>query len=444
MQKAKVILIGMARPGFDTDLALQIYDQAISVLQSLSSKLMHPKKMATDPDEVEQIIQEFAAEKVDVLVVLFSTFVDGRFVEQITRVSNLPILLWSVPEPSTHGRLRLNSLTGLNSAAYILTRLERRYEYVYGPANELTSRLIERWLKVFAVAQQLKSAKIGVIGDYPPGFFASAADALDLERRIGPQLIKLDLEMLFNKAVSVPESSCLALIEDYKEAVSGIDDLDAEQFHKSVRFTIALQDQAKALKLDALAVRCAPEFINAYGGAACAALGELNDLGIPTSCEADILGAVSMLMQHEFTGKVVFLGDLVHANEERNTFTFWHCGSGARSLASPKTGPVAGVQPNRNLAYAFNHRLKAGPVTIARLGQTKEGYRMLIAQGEALDDIENYWGTSVEVRLSQPVMELLDVIIKSGFEFHYSIVWEDITKELEALCSWLDIPITVL
>jgi L-fucose isomerase-like protein len=151
-----------------------------------------------------------------------------------------------------------------------------------------------------------------------------------------------------------------------------------------------------------------------------------------------------MLIQYAFTGKVVFLGDLVHANEERNTFTFWHCGSGAKSLASPKTGAVAGVQPNRNLAYAFNHRLKAGPVTIARLGQTNDGYRMLIAQGKALDDIENYWGTSVEVRFSRPVMELLDVIIKGGFEFHYSIVWEDITKELEALCSWLNIPITVL
>jgi len=405
---------------------------------------MHSKKLTTDPDEVLQIIHEFAAEKVDVLVILFSTFVDGRFVEQITRVSNLPILLWSVPEPSTHGRLRLNSLTGLNSAAYILSRLERRYEYVYGPANEPTSRLIERLLKVFVVARQLKSAKIGVIGDYPPGFFASAADALDLEKRIGPQLIRLDLQQLFNKAMSVPESSYMDLIETYKETVSGIDDLDAEQVHKSVRFTIALQDQAKALGLDALAVRCAPEFINAYGGAACAALGELNDLGIPTSCEADILGAVSMLIQHEFTGKVVFLGDLVHANEERNTFTFWHCGSGAKSLASPKTGAVAGVQPNRNLAYAFNHRLKPGPVTVARLGQTRDGYRMLIAQGEALDDIENYWGTSVEVRFSRPVMELLDIIIKNGFEFHYSIVWEDISKELEALCSWLNIPITVL
>jgi L-fucose isomerase-like protein len=151
-----------------------------------------------------------------------------------------------------------------------------------------------------------------------------------------------------------------------------------------------------------------------------------------------------MLIQQLLTGQATYLGDLVHLDRERNTCTFWHCGVGPFSLASQRTGPVAGVQPNRNFGFALNNALKSGPVTIARLGQSADGFRMLIIRGEALDTPNRFTGTSVEVRLEQPAQTVLDKVIYGGFEHHFSLVWKDIAAELVELCSLMQIPFVTL
>ena len=282
-----------------------------------------------------------------------------------------------------------------------------------------------------------------MVGGHPPGFFASDADALSLAGAIGASLVPLDLQNLFEEARKVPEARYRQLLSEDRRVVSGIDKLDSGQTKRSIQFTAALSDRVRTMELDAVAVKCWPEFFNEYKAVACSTIGHLNDAGVPAACETDVLGAVSMLIEHYLTDKVVFLGDMVHICEQRNSAIFWHCGAGAVSLASPKTGAAAGVQPNRDLAYAFDHRLKSGRVSLMRLGQSDTGYRMFVARGEAKDDEEHYWGTSVEVLFERPVKEFLDMIISKNFEFHFSIVWEDIVAELIEFCSLLNIPITV-
>jgi L-fucose isomerase-like protein len=443
MKAVNVVLLGLARQGFDTDLAARLHGESLEALARINVEVVHPGKLLSEPAEAEESVKELTGPQTDALIVQLATFVDGRFIAQIAAAADLPILLWSFPEPEASGRLRLNSLTGLNSAAYVLGRLGRKFKYVYGPPGEESVARIESWLKAALAARRLKAARIGVVGGHPPGFFASGADPLALTRILGTRLVPLDLETLFAEAEAVPEARTRELLEQDRRVVAGLDDLDSGQLTRSTRFTAALGDRIKSLGIDAVAVKCWPEFFNSYRAVACSTLGHLNDAGIPAACETDILGAVSMLAEHYLTGKVTFLGDMVHVAEERNSAVFWHCGAGAVSLASPKTGAAAGVQPNRDLAYAFNHRLRAGEVTLMRLGQTGKGYRMFIARGEALDDREHYWGTSVEVRFQRPVGELLDTIITEGFEFHFSIVWEDIRAELEELCALLGIPATI-
>lgn len=213
-----------------------------------------------------------------------------------------------------------------------------------------------------------------------------------------------------------------------------------EQVVKSTQFSLALKDAVGEVKAAAVAVRCWPEFFNEYGAAACSTLSHFVEDGIPVACEADSLGAVTMLVQHYLTGFPTYLADLVYAHRGCNTCTFRHCGVGAFSLAPERTGPVAGVQPNRNFGVALNNALKSGPVTIARLGQSAGGFRMLIFRGETLDTPNRFTGTSVEIRLEKPVQEALDTVIYGGFEHHFSLVWKDIAAELVEMCSLMNIP----
>lgn len=91
------------------------------------------------------------------------------------------------------------------------------------------------------------------------------------------------------------------------------------------------------------------------------------------------------------------------------------------------------------MGFAFNNRLKGGPVTVARVGQWNPGFRMRVLRG-ALGDGDGFRGTSVEVRFERPVREVLDQMIYAGFEHHYSLVRADIVPQLIELCSLLEIP----
>jgi L-fucose isomerase-like protein len=440
MATGQVILLGVARPGFDTDLALRLYRDSAGLLEKLGYSVLRPEGLLTDPDEAGKAATSYAGKGADALIVQFSTFTDGRFLTSIVSALDLPVLVWSLPEPEVGGRLRLNSLTGGNLAASILVRLGRPFKVVYRlPSDAQAQAEIGPWLAAARAAARLKQAVIAEVGNPPPGFYTSTVDALELMRAIGVRLTRIDLQTVLTQAAQIPAARYQPLIDADQKRVKGLPQLASDQVVRSTQFTLALRDALGTPAPEAVSVRCWPEFFNEYKAAACSTLSHLIEDGIQAACEADTLGAVTMLMQHLLTGLPTFLGDLVHVDEQRNSGTFWHCGVSAFSLASPKTGPVAGVQPNRNLGFAFNHSLKTGPVTVARLGQGPQGLRLGILSGEAVDGPNTFQGTSVEVKLNGPVRETLDRILASGFEHHYALVWQDVTRELAELCRLLSL-----
>jgi L-fucose isomerase-like protein len=445
MRKGKVVMLGMARPGFDTDLALRLYRESVVLLERLGFDVAGPDGLVTDPDEAGRLAARYRETDADALIVQFSTFGDGRFLTHPVTQLDVPILMWSLPEPEVGGRLRLNSLTGANLASSLLVRVGRRFKYLYRlPDDPEAGTELSCWLRAATTVRGLRRAVVAEVGNPPPGFYTSSVDALALMQKIGPRLTRVDLQTVLQKAAQVPAERYASVIEADRAAVKGLDALAPDQVIRSTQFLLALQDALGSPPPDAVSVRCWPELFTDYKAVACSTLSHLIDAGIPAACEADTLGAVTMLIQHRLTGQATYLGDLVHVDRGRNTCVFWHCGVGAYSLASPRTGPVAGVQPNRNLGFALNNGLKSGPVTIARLGQAEGGFRMLVLKGEALDEPNRFWGTSVEVRLARPVPEVLDAVIYGGFEHHYALVWEDIAGELVELCSILGIPAVTL
>ncbi len=439
MGTGQVMFLGVARPGFDTDLALRLYRDSAGLIEKLGYAVVRPDGLLTDPDEAGKAAESFGG-RADALIVQFSTFTDGRFLTRIVNALDMPVLVWSLPEPEVGGRLRLNSLTGGNLAASILVRLGRQFKVVYRlPSDAQAQAEIGPWLAAAQTAARLKQSVIAEVGNPPPGFYTSTVDALELMRLTGVRLTRVDLQSVLARAAQIPPERYQPLIEADQKRVKGLPQLASDQVVRSTQFTLALRDALGTPPPDAVSVRCWPEFFNEYKAAACSTLSHLTEDGIQAACEADTLGAVMMLMQHRLTGQPTYLGDLVHVDEQRNSCTFWHCGVGTFSLASPKTGPVAGVQPNRNLGFAFNHSLKAGPVTIARLGQGPQGLRLGVLTGEAVDGPNTFQGTSVEVRMQRPVRDILDRILRAGFEHHYAIVWQDVSRELTELASLLSI-----
>jgi len=226
MQTANIILLGVARPGFDTDLALRMFRESAGLLEKLGGTVLRADALLTDPDEARKAAFGYRDRDADALIVQFSTFTDGRFLTNILNELDLPILVWSVPEPEVGGRLRLNSLTGGNLAASILVRLGRRFKIVYRlPSDVQAQAEIGPWLAAARACARLKQAVIAEVGNPPPGFYTSTVDALTLMRATGIRLTRIDLQTVLQRAAQVPAARCQALIAADQKNVAGLEQL---------------------------------------------------------------------------------------------------------------------------------------------------------------------------------------------------------------------------
>lgn len=99
-----------------------------------------------------------------------------------------------------------------------------------------------------------------------------------------------------------------------------------------------------------------------FGIEPCSAFGDLNDCGLPTACEADVHGAVSLALamaaaRGETPG---FLADLTNRHPENdNAELLWHCGPFPRSLAKEGSKPSI-------IRCQSQFEIKGGDITLTR------------------------------------------------------------------------------
>ena len=430
----------IGRTTFEMETANQYFRESAELLKNAAKQVIVPDAILASVDELSAFIRDNQAFKPDLIVYQSITFADAEYIAKIMEQYDAPVLVWSVREPSVGGRLRLNSLTGGNSTCNTLRYFERDYDFMLGNAAEpQIGRKLRAKLAAFETAAKLRQLTVGVVGEHPAGFYFSGVDERLLMKTTGVRLQQLDLQRLFGEAMQVAEEDYAPMIEAAAAKVVGLNKGEDTTI-KFAKFSAYLKKLFAERGIRAAAMRCWPDFFVELGAAPCSTLSQFIEDGLVSSCEADINGVVTMYIQQELSGgQPPYLGDLVHVDEEMNTVSFWHCGAGAYSLANPSTGAKAGVHPNRKMGFTLEFGLKPGQVTIARLSQTSQGYRMLIMRGEALDRPQQFNGTSGEVRLNGNAGEIVQALMLEGFEPHYSIVYADIVEELKELSKRLGI-----
>ncbi|OXM85754.1 sulfoquinovose isomerase [Paenibacillus rigui] len=440
MLTTSLLYLPIGRKTFDMTAAEPIWAETSAILKEQYETVYEPAGIITSIDELEAFLQTLEGKAVDSIVYQSVTFADGEFAVKVLDYFKAPFIVWSVREPSVGGRLRLNSLTGGNSTSNVLKNHSHPFAFVFGnPSEAKLQQRLKLQLQVNGVIRKLQELSIGVVGEHPPGFFFSDADAVELKDTLGVQLHSLNLHQAFKECAEVEEERWIQAVERAEQQVVGLNRTD-ETVKKFAQFYTYLQQYINEHRIQALAVRCWPDFFVELGAAACSTLSQFTECGVVSSCESDIHGSISMYILQELSqGQAPYLGDMVHVNEDRNSVVFWHCGAGAYSLAHPSTGAQAGVHPNRKMGFTMDFGLKPGGVTIFRVSHTPDGYRLLVMKGEALDAAQPFSGTSVEVKLPHDVSDTLVELMNEGFEPHFALVYEDVADALIELGRQLGI-----
>ncbi|KJS19433.1 MAG: hypothetical protein VR72_18445 [Clostridiaceae bacterium BRH_c20a] len=438
----KVAFLPIGRVNFHMESANDSFQKSREMFKKIYPKVLMPKELLTSLDMLADYLKNI--EKPDLIILQNTTFVDSTFAAEVVRLYDCPILLWTLREPVIDGgRLRLNSLTGAFSAGNLFFNRSKKFEYIFGsPEEAKVQQKISAVIKACQVQYSLINLTVGVIGNAPSGFYFSNALDTEVQNAVGAKLEYIEVRDIINKAKSLEEKDFQNHLAGAHENIKGLDQIPAENLDKFGRLAAAYHAFVEEKGIKALASRCWPDFFVEYSTPVCSVLSGLTESGVVSSCEADVYGAISMFILKECTGTAPYFGDPVSLDENKNAITFWHCGAGACSLARKDTGARAGVHPNRKIGPTMEFGLKEGRVTVIRLGRKPDGtFRMFLMTGEALDEPQQFLGTSVVVKADKDAAEIVNKAVTAGWEPHFALVYGDVKEEIKILCNLLNLEV---
>ncbi len=442
--KFQVIYVPIGVGTYEMVTAHEQFEKSVKLLKSMDPEILVPEDILLTVDAVKA----FIADKDPDLVILQNiTFANAAYAAEVLMRFTCPLLLWTLREPVIDGtRLRSNSLTGAYSAANTICafRGPGKFEHVFGaPDEEAAAAEIRAVIEAARVRVQLKGLKMAAIGHTPQGFgFGRALDA-ELTSRFGVRLDAIEARELIGRARTFTDEECEGYLGEAKEKVVGLEKMPEQNIRDFARLYKAYKEYVETNGIGALSSRCWPDFFTEFGTPVCMVLSLLNALQIPSSCEADVYGALSMYIGTAFTGLSTFFGDPVAMDEKESTITFWHCGMAACDLARCDTGAEVGVHPNRKIGPVMDFGCKASDeATIFRVGRTPEGgFRFFIAEGRIPDKPRQFYGTSVVVQTDTAADRIVKETIQQGWEPHYVVISKRIGNELEKLARMLEMDV---
>jgi L-fucose isomerase-like protein len=442
----RIAFIPLLRMTFDVVYAKQMIMHARASLIKAGFEIIETDEPISNIETAKKASTFLKDRPVDALVIFQATFADSTLLSNALEFSAAPVYVWAVPEPWTGNRLRLNSLCGINLAAHAMSLQGIKFEYGYGaPDDQEIIKDINILSAAGALKRKLTHAKLGVIGEHPEGFDSCHLDKEKLISFFGVQVEQIPLEVVFQGARAIPLASVKSVRKVLDDQLDNLSTLDQDALEGTLRVYLAMSEIASERGLDGLAVRCWPEFFTTLKCAACGAMsmlsdGFLNQIPLPCSCEADINGTLSQLILQWLSGEPAFGTDIVGVEKNQDLVALWHCGLAPLSMADPSHQPHGTIHSNRRLPLLMDFPLKPGKVTITRINQYQDSFRLVIGSGEMISGEKPFSGTSGILKPSCSAQHFLDTLIYEGLEHHISLTYGQYSRELQKFAELVGLP----
>ena len=461
-----VALVALARPTFDLACAQVNFDSARALLTELGATVVGPSELVMTVEDVAAVQLPHA----DLHILFMASFSDASpAVELLGKVKG-PVLGWSMREPGAVGdRLKLNSMCGVNLAAHALMNAGQSIRHIHGNADEpqvrtaikdaLAGKLpvasspkaVTGKFGSEADAQKaldwLRGKKIGAVGEAPIGFTPCVYDAKQIFSTFGLDIRQISIDDAFGRISEVKEEARELAYASAVAAQPSLAAVNVAEAKKVYGVEVALDEWRKEEVLDAIAIRCWPEFPTDLGACICSSLGRLSDRGTVTTCERDVLGAVTMMVCESLGSDENYLVDIVDLDASQGLVRLWHCGSAATKLAADPTHATQSTHCNRKLGVAGNFPLKTGAVTLFRIDRDVDpsnstGLRMVVSRGESIPAPNHFQGNTATVITEPDAAALVNGIVTGGYPHHLVISWIDVRPGIRQLAKKLGIPLT--
>ena len=317
--------------------------------------------------------------------------------------------------------------------------------HTYSIYSELLAKDINKFAGICRVVNGLRHARIGAIGARPAGFQTVRASEKLLQKS-GITVVPVDLSEILGAARKIEDTDAelLKKLEEIK-CYAAVPKEYSDKLVLQAKFGVAVERWIEANQIDAVAVQCWDSLEQNYGCAACVTMSMLGEKLLPSACEVDIAGAVSMYaLTLAAQGQSALLDWNNNFAEDRNKCVCTHCGNFPKSfvrndLKLGTLGVLGRTLGKVNTFGAVYGKVTKGDFTFFRIStdDTKGAIKAYLGTGEITDDPYGMDGCIAVTKVNN-LQTLMKYICKNGFEHHVAMVRNDVKEILnEAIEDYL-------
>jgi L-fucose isomerase-like protein len=442
MSKKKMTMgVIVGNRGFFPDhLAKSGREEMIRALQSagIDAVVLSPEQTKYGAVETHDDAKKCAAlfqqnrDRLDGVIVTLPNFGDERAIADTMRLArlNVPILVQATPDASAKMTIahRRDSFCGKMSACnnlkqygipYSLTRL-----HTVAPDSKDFQNDLEWFAAICRIVNGFRDLRVGSIGARPTAFNTVRYSEKILESN-GISVETLDLSEVFGRIGKLKDSDSvveakLAEIRKYVPT-SGVPEA---ALIKMSKLGAVVDGWMKQTDVKISAVQCWTSMEEYFGVVPCTIMSMMSNNLIPSACEVDVCGTLSMYalaLASETPSALLDWNN--NYGDDPNKAVCFHCSNLPKHFFKDVRMDfqeiIAGTVGKENTFGTCVGQVKAGAMSFARFStdDTSGVMRGYVGDGRFTDDPLNTFGGAGVVEIPN-MQKLLHYICERGFEHH--------------------------
>ncbi len=282
-------------------------------------------------------------DKIDGILVTLPNFGDEKGVADAIRLSelNVPVLVHAFPddveELTSAGRRDAfcGKISVCNNLYQYGIPFSVTQSHTVAPKSEEFKAEMRKFLGLCSAVKGLRRVRLGAVGARPNAFKTVRYSEKLLEAA-GIDVSTLDMSEVLGAAnkLAAEDSRVKAKLEEIN-VYANAKDVPPPSLVLIAKLGIVLSDWMAENDIDATAIQCWSSLQQNYGVNACTIMSMMSDKLMPSACEVDIAGTVSMYALQLASGTPAALVDWNNNYQnDPNKCIYFHCGNWAKSLVS--------------------------------------------------------------------------------------------------------------
>lgn len=388
-------------------------------------------------------------DEIDGIIVVLPNFGDEKAVADSIRLSGLSVPVLIQAEADSLDKMGLETRRDSFCGKISLCNNLRQYgipfsltkQHVCQVKGDVFANDVMKFESVCRVVNSIKGCRVGAIGARPASFNTVRYSEKLLER-MGVTVETIDLSEILSSVERLKDediriSEKLALLKEN----ASTDGIPTEKLVTMAKLFVVISQWMTENDIQTTAFQCWTSLQQSLGVNVCSIMSVMSGQLVPSACEVDVMGALSMYALSMASQKPASIADWNNNfGDDGDKCVLFHCGNFATSeLIDPfmSTADIIGTTVGcENTCGAINGRMKAGPLSYFRISTDEftGEVKAYVGEGKFVDDELKTVGCRAVVEVKQ-LESLLSYICKNGFEHHVAMNHSNCAEALYEACT---------